>query len=367
MNSNKNLTVTAITSGRQFEVLAIDGNSFIVQTDKGLRKFDRSKFVSVNPRECISHLKGRVEVDIDKLNLNYLPSVQTPSWSPSTSIKPYEQLTKLYIDIETTGLHPETDRILMVGLMDEKGVKTIVTDPDERVIITKTLDYLKANKPNCLIGHNLINFDLPFITTRCWINKISHPFTKAPKTTRITSSSVNGQPIEFTPIYWRGTDILDTYQQIAIWDKAAAKLSSYGLKNSVIALGLRDDRRLELSVDRIRECWDNGDLQTIQEYLEFDLDDTQLLADFLLPVVYYQMNYVPDLNFQTLAIASPALKAQKIHQRLLPGIEPAADGRSGFDGGTVELLRPGLHSNVAKIDVSRDMVSVAVRTPRIAF
>jgi DNA polymerase, archaea type len=199
------------------------------------------------------------------------------------------------------------------------------------------------------------------LATRCRINKIPHPFTKAPKTTRITSSSVNGQPIEFTPVYWRGTDILDTYQQIAIWDKAAAKLSSYGLKNSVIALGLREDRRLELSVERIRECWESGDSATIQEYLEFDLDDTKLLADFLLPVVYYQMNYVPNLNFQTLAIASPALKAQKIHQRLLPGLEPNADGQSGFDGGTVELLKPGLHSNVAKIDVSSLYPSIMLR------
>jgi DNA polymerase, archaea type len=347
-------------------VTEIDNDMLTIDTPNGLRLVNVSKILRVenspsSPRDAISRLPGRIEVDIDRLSLDYQPSVTTPSWEPTTSVKPYEQLTKLYIDIETTGLDPLIDRVLMVGLMSETGVKTIITDADERVILTKTSDYLKANKPDCLIGHNLINFDIPFIATRCRINKISHPFTKAPKTTRITSSSVNGQPIEFTPVYWKGTDILDTYQQIAIWDKAAAKLNSYGLKNSVIALGLREDRRLELSVDRIRECWDNGDLATIQTYLEFDLDDTQLLANFLLPVVYYQMNYVPNLNFQTMAIASPALKAQKIHQRLLPGLEPDADGQCKFDGGTVELLKPGLHSNVAKIDVSSLYPSIMLR------
>ena len=328
------------------------------------RRVHRSAILRVDPpspRLAVEHLPGRIKVNLDRLSLDYRPTVNTPAWAPTTSVKPYEQLTKLYLDIETTGLDPTVDRVLMVGLMSETGVKTIITDPDERVILTKTIDYLKANKPDCLIGHNLINFDLPFISTRSRINKISHPFTTALKTTRITSSSVNGQPIEFTPVYWKGTDILDTYQQIAIWDKAAAKLSSYGLKNSVIALGLREDRRLELSVERIRECWDNGDLATIQDYLEFDLDDTQLLANFLLPVVYYQTNYVPSLNFQTMAIASPALKAQKIHQQLLPGIEPDADGKSGFDGGTVELLLPGLHHNVAKIDVSSLYPSIMLR------
>jgi DNA polymerase, archaea type len=347
-------------SGQPLVVDSIDGDILHI----GDRKIHKSVIVRVDhpsPRQAVKRSPGRIEVDLDRLSLDYRPTVTTPSWAPTTSVKPYEQLTKLYLDIETTGLDPLVDRVLMVGLMSETGVKTIITDPDERVILTLTIDYLKANKPDCLIGHNLINFDLPFISTRSRINKIQHPFTKATKTTRITSSSVHGKPIEFTPVYWKGTDILDTYQQIAIWDKAAAKLSSYGLKNSVIALGLREDRRLELSVERIRECWDNGDLATIQDYLEFDLDDTQLLANFLLPVVYYQMNYVPDLNFQTLAIASPALKAQKIHTSLLPGIKPNADGKSGFEGGTVELLKPGLHSNVAKIDVSSLYPSIMLR------
>lgn len=340
--------------------MSVNGDSIGIMTNAGIRLVSIKSLVT-NPRDAVIHKPGRIEVDIDRLSLDYRPSVTTPSWTPSTSVKPYEQLTKLYIDIETTGLDPLVDRVLMVGLMSETGVKTIITDTDEKVILARTIEHLKANKPDCLIGHNLINFDLPFLATRCRINNIPHPFTKADKPTRITSSSVNGQPIEFTPVYWKGTDILDTYQQIAIWDKAAAVLRSYGLKNSVLALGLRDDRRLELSVDRIRECWDNGDLATIQDYLAFDLDDTQLLANYLLPVVYYQMNYVPNLNFQTLAIASPALKAQKIHQRLLPGLEPDADGQSGFDGGTVELLKPGLHSNVAKIDVSSLYPSIMLR------
>jgi DNA polymerase, archaea type len=347
-------------SGNPLIVDRLDGDILHI----GDRKVHKSAIVRIDPpspRLAVEHSPGRIEVNLDRLSLDYHPSVTTPSWEPTTAVKPYEQLTKLYIDIETTGLDPLVDRVLMVGLMSETGIKTILTDPDEQVILTKTIEHLKANKPDCLIGHNLINFDVPFLATRCRINKIQHPFTKAPKTTRITSSSVNGQPIEFTPVYWKGTDILDTYQQIAIWDKAAAKLSSYGLKNSVIALGLRDDRRLELSVERIRECWETGDLATIQEYLEFDLEDTKLLADFLLPVVYYQMNYVPSLNFQTMAIASPALKAQKIHQRLLPGIEPAADGQSGFDGGTVQLLKSGLHRHVAKIDVSSLYPSIMLR------
>jgi DNA polymerase, archaea type len=90
------------------------------------------------------------------------------------------------------------------------------------------------------------------------------------------------------------------------------------------------------------------------------LDDTKLLADFLLPVVYYQMNYVPNLSFQKLAIAS-ALKHQLIHQALIPGSEPIADDKEPFGGGGTGLRLPGLHRDVAKIDVSSLYPSIMLR------
>jgi DNA polymerase, archaea type len=330
----------------------------------GVLKLDRRGVVQIiqpSPRKAITYNSGKIEVDIDRLALNYQPSVTTPSWEPSTSIKPYEELSKLYLDIETTGLRPEIDRVLMVGFLNDRGETTILTDPDEKTLLDRTIEYLKQHQPECLIGHNLINFDLPFLADRCQSHNISHPFRKGNKTSRITSSTVNGKPIEFTPIYWSGVNILDTYQQIAIWDKQAAKLDRYDLKSSVIALGLRDDRRLELSVNQIRECWESGDTETIENYLKFDLDDTQLLAEFLLPVVYYQLAYVPALSFQQIAIASPALKAQKIHEKLLPRLNPRADESLKYDGGKVELVAPGLHKQVAKIDVSSLYPSIMLR------
>ena len=248
----------------------------------------------------------------------------------------------------------------MVGLLLD-GATTIITDPDERTLLDKAIAYLNRHKPDCLIGHNLFNFDIPFLMERSRLRVIPHPFRRGGKTSRITASSVNGKPIEFTPIYWNGVNILDTYQQIAVWDKQAAKLDRYDLKSSVIALGLRDDRRLELSVNEIRSCWESGDTDTIESYLKFDLDDTKLLADFLLPVVYYQLAYVPALTFQQIAISSPALKAQKIHQGLLPQLDPVADEPLKFEGGKVELVSPGLHHQVAKIDVSSLYPSIMLR------
>jgi DNA polymerase, archaea type len=351
-------------SGVPLKVDRTDGEIILVPTETLIRRIKKSAILKVippNPREAVNHAPGRISVDLDRLALSYQSAIQIPEWEPTTNIQPYESLSKIYIDIETTGLEPESDRLLMVGLMDDQGNHHIITNPDEKLMLIEVVNYLKANKPQCLIGHNHIAFDLPFLMARCELHDVRHPFRRASKTSRITSASFHGKPIEFAPVYWQGTDILDTFQQIAIWDKSASKLTSYGLKNSTIKLGLRDDRRLELTVNEIRDCWDFGDVDRIKEYLVFDLEDTKLLADFLLPVVWYQMAYVPNLSFQMMAVASPALKAQKVHQSLMPGVEPEADEQVGFDGGKVELLAPGLHSDVAKIDVASLYPSIMLK------
>jgi DNA polymerase, archaea type len=357
-------SIVRSSNGTSRTVLDIADGMLTVRTEKGLRIISPSKVVSFmppNPREAIVHAPGRMNVDLDRLALSYEPSVHVPHWEPTDELNTYESLSKLYIDIETTGLDANVDRVLMVGLMDDQGNHHIISNQDEKVLLSEVMAYLKANKPQCLIGHNHIAFDIPFLITRSDRHHVSHPFRLANKTGRITSASFHGKPIEFTPVYWKGTDILDTFQQIAIWDKSASKLSGYGLKNSTIALGLRDDRRLELTVNEIRECWDSGNHDRVKEYLVFDLEDTKLLADFLLPVVWYQMAYVPNLSFQMMAVASPALKAQKVHQSLLPGLEPESDNQVGFDGGKVELLAPGLHSDVAKIDVASLYPSIMLK------
>lgn len=363
----KEIMAGSIIFGKKGIPLKVDrvvGEILLVPTETVIRQLNRSavqKVIPPNPRGAITHTPGRVDVDLDHLALSYQSSIQIPPWEPTTQLQPYESLSKIYIDIETTGLDPNVDRVLMVGLMDDQGNHHIITNQDEKVLLTEVMAYLKANNPQCLIGHNHIAFDIPFLITRSNRYRVKHPFRPANKTSRITSASFHGKPIEFRHIYWKGTEILDTFQQIAIWDKSASKLSGYGLKNSTIALGLRDDRRLELTVKEIKECWDSGDVDRIKEYLVFDLEDTKLLADFLLPVVWYQMAYVPNLSFQMMAVASPALKAQKVHQSLMPGIEPEADEQVSFDGGKVELLAPGLHSDVAKIDVASLYPSIMLK------
>jgi len=335
----------------------------VTASDSANRSYGHKNSVgeTINPRDCVKKVGNKLEVDMDRLDLKYRPGKEIPHWEPTIKLVPYEEKTKIYLDIETTGLEPETDRVIMVGIKNHLGEVTIFDDADEKVLLQKTIEHLKKAKPDILIGHNLFNFDLPFLMARCRTHKIWYSFRLGNKEKTITASSFNGAPIKFTSVYLRNTEIIDTFQQVCIWDKSASKLTSYNLKSSVLALGLREEKRLELTNEQIQECYQKGDLETIKIYLTYDLDDTELLANYLIPIVYYQLKIVPKLSLQELATASPALKAQKIHERLLCGVFSVADPKTEYEGGKVTLHNPGLHRNVAKIDVSSLYPSIMLR------
>jgi DNA polymerase, archaea type len=317
----------------------------------------------MNPWLAVTHNGNRLDVDLTKLSLDYQPNINIPPWQPTRVIPAYESLTRVCLDIETTGLNPEVDQVIMIGtqVVNQHGAETIIISrPDEATLLRQFWQGIKQAKPQVVIGHNLFGFDLPFLAKRSEVLGIPHPLARGSKEKRITASSFHGKPIVFTPWTLRGVDIIDTLHQVAIWDKSASKLTGYGLKDSVITIGLRSERRLELTHQQIKDCWATGDFNTIGEYLKFDLEDTQLLADFLLPVVWFQQRVVPGLRFQELAVASPALKAQKIHQWLgLPGVE--ADEPVLYEGALIACPNPGLHANVAKIDASSLYPSIMLK------
>lgn len=352
----------SLESAGQADLQPLETNGLLnIEGDKQGSKVIRTPEPLNHPRNASSIQNGRIEVDLDKLSLNYSSEIAIPSWQPSTRLKPYESLSKLYLDIETSELNPKCDRILMAGFLDEVGKQTILTNSDEKQLLLDILLFLKENQPQLLIGHNLFVFDLPFLMQRWKHHRISHPFRLDKQLRTISASSFYGKPIQFTPIRWSGTQIVDTFQQACIWDKSAAKLTSYNLKSCCLTLSLRETKRLELSVDEIQDLWNRGQTQRIAEYLAYDLQDTQMLADFLLPVVYYQLTIVPNIRFQDLAVASPALKAQKIHEGLIPDIKPQPDRALEYQGALISCSNPGLHRQVAKIDVSSLYPSIMLR------
>lgn len=293
---------------------------------------------------------GKCVVDETKLRLDYKPSFEIPDWQPSEQIPPYETVKRVYLDIETLGLDPEQNRIIAIGIQLDGELSNLLSDPDEAKLLRSAIALLTKLKPQLLIGHNHIAFDLPFIMKRCEKLSVKHPFRLSDKLQVMTYASVHGEPIRFYPVYWRGVSIVDTYHLVGAEDKRTAKFTSYGLKDAAIQIGTRSERRLELIHTEITHCWETGQIDRILEYLAYDLEDTKALADYLIPAIYYQSEVVP-LPIQEIATASPA----KIWEAILEAHYgrnnlPQADEKLTYGGGYVACT-PGLYKDCAKIDV----------------
>ena len=87
-------------------------------------------------------------------------------------IEDYSEVHRLVFDIETTGLSPEDNKIILIGLKDNKGFKATLNafgDDGEKKCIQQFFQLIKEIKPTIIGGYNSASFDFPFILKRAEI------------------------------------------------------------------------------------------------------------------------------------------------------------------------------------------------------
>lgn len=148
-------------------------------------------------------------------------------------------------------------------------------------------------------GYDATPVDFGMIYYRSIVHGLACPWK--PKTGNFATykwqnATVDGRPLEMPAWECDSYELIDIYPQIVSYDSLVRKLENYRLKDVVIGFGLRDDRRLEIGHD-IHNYYARGETDTISEYLNFDLDDTELLWNFLIPQKYFMKAYM-DMSLQ---------------------------------------------------------------------
>ncbi len=84
----------------------------------------------------------------------------------------YSEVHRLVFDIETTGLDPNTNNIILIGIKDNRGFRKTIPafgEDGEKKCIEEFFNSIRLLKPTIIGGYNSASFDFPFILKRAEI------------------------------------------------------------------------------------------------------------------------------------------------------------------------------------------------------
>lgn len=170
-------------------------------------------------------------------------------------------MTKMYIDIESTGLSPVYDNVTIIGvLVNDKFEQFIDGINLEDYIIN---DYIIDNKVTEILGYNNIRFDIPFIIQN---NYLSQEVVDRLKLTDIMNQchafGIKGglKVTEKRFKIERKAEPLNFFQQIALWkrwqelaDKKALNRYKFYNKEDVLNLPIVEKKLIELKEQKVKQ------------------------------------------------------------------------------------------------------------------
>ena len=273
----------------------------------------------------------------------------------------FEEVHRLQLDVETSTLKPSMAdaAVLVAALTDNRGFEQVLvatqTASGEADLLRRVTETIARLDPDVIEGHNLVDFDLPYVATRA--EALGVPLTWGRGGQRIWLQERQGRlkvgprllPSVRAHIY--GRHILDTYQSVQRFD-AEGKLESYALKPVIEALELvREDREF---VDRtaIGTLY-RHDPDRLARYCLDDARDVRVLAEMVTPTDFYQSQIVPR-TYQDVATGGTGEKINALMVRAYVGegqAVPLPEPPRPYPGGYLELRRAGVFKRVVKCDV----------------
>jgi DNA polymerase elongation subunit (family B) len=322
-------------------------------------------------RDLVQFVNGYAHVDETKLDIFSTTAKSIPLWEPTHKPTPYAELSKVIIDIETLRINnalkdirqqARENRLMSIGVRNEHKRNLFITDTSEAVMLQTLFEILDEKQPDLILTFNGMWFDLPFIVERARVLGIHSPFWidyERPES-RFAAAVIAGRPYQanFRAVHckFRGKKAhhIDTYMLAVAFDAVMRKLTKYSLKSIPVEIGLRKEERLDLGIEGIERCYQEGDWDTLHEYLAFDLEDTHLLADRFVPDVINQHLYFPGFTTQSLATIGNGTKwnAAISEHYSAEYIDSLGDPTSNRYQGALTIAKAGFYQDIVSFDFS---------------
>jgi len=278
----------------------------------------------------------------------------------------FDDLRRLQVDLETTGLDAARDRIFVCAVRDPAGQIEIFEargdDPrDEAELIARLVAHVRAKDPDVIENHNLHGFDLPFLAQRARILGVPLALGRAgrpglrsrPARRGVTTPGNAARRIRYTV---PGRELIDTLDAVLRHDFATRDLPGHGLKAVARHLGLAAADREHIPGAQIYDVW-KRDPARVRRYAAADVAEVAGLARLYGGAAFALAGMAPR-RYERLADAGAAtgvidpllVRAYLRAGAALPAHEPG-DG-TPHSGAALHLFAAGVAHRVVKADVA---------------
>ncbi len=269
----------------------------------------------------------------------------------------FDDLHRLQLDLETTGLDAELHRVFMVALRDSRGLARVLesrgdTDADEADLLARLSALVREVDPDVIENHNLHGFDLPFLVRRA--RRLGVPFAIG----RIEGAPLRPRPGPRgkTRLTAPGRELIDTLDAVRRHDFAARDLPGHGLKAVARHFGIASSEREYVPGAKVYEVYQR-DPERVRRYALDDVAEAAGLAKLLGGAAFALARMAPR-RYERLADAGPAtgvLDPLLVRAYLRSGA--AIPARAKGDGTThtgaaLYLFAAGVAQRVVKADVA---------------
>lgn len=312
-------------------------------------------------------------------------------------IEDYGGVYRFVFDIETTGLDPETCKIILIGVKDNRGLhKTIPAfgEDGEKNCIEEFFEVIRENKPTIISGYNSAFFDWPFILKRAEIlgvdvNGLTQIFTKqGMKEKEGMLKLANEMETYKQHVIW-GFNIIDIAHAVRRAQAINSEIKSWGLKYITTYLEKEKENRIYVEGSKISkiylenesyyvnpktggykqigepgtdgllekypgkfEIWPGRKI--VEQYLDDDLYETMVVDDSFSQSTFLLSKLVPTTYERAATMGTATLwklimLAWSYENKLAI---PSKDEKRAFTGGLSRLLNVGYAKNIVKFDYS---------------
>lgn len=309
----------------------------------------------------------------------------------------YDDVHRFVFDIETTGLDPIDNKIILIGVKDNKGYNKTISafgDDGEKNCIIEFFDIIKKIKPTIISGYNSAAFDIPFILKRAQIlglniKTLTKILNESQIKVKIGQLKLANEVEEYNQFILFGFNIIDISHAVRRAQAINSEIKSWKLKYITKFIDKVKKNRVYVEGSKISKTYFDNELyyinpktgkykkigepgtenllvkfpksyeiwqgkRIVEQYLDDDLYETMVVDDSFSQSTFELSKLVPTTYERTATMGTATLwkiimLAWSYENNLAI---PKKDIKRKITGGLSRLLIVGYSKNVVKFDYS---------------